>query len=118
MCPDPWVVLWAEPSCCKDDDWSEGTVPPMGEVLLLHHKIQRVSVCILPESRAKAFLPLAHATMNLLARGHILHARSSFPEHGLLVSSSGSDYRADARAVFSVASAGAKGPLPTISIGG
>lgn len=32
MCPDPWVVLWAELSWCKDDDWSEGTMPPMGEV--------------------------------------------------------------------------------------
>lgn len=56
--------------------------------------------------------------MNPLARGHVLHAWSSFPEHGLLVLSSGSDYRAAARADLSVASAGAKGPLPTISIGG
>lgn len=44
MCPDPWVVLWAEPSWCKDDDWSEGTMPPMGEVLLLHHEIQNLSL--------------------------------------------------------------------------
>lgn len=94
-------------------------MPPRGEVLLLHHEIQSVSLCILSESRAQAFLPLAHATMNLLARGHILHARSSFPEHDFLVLSSGSDYKAGARTVLSVASAGAKGPFPTVtSIGG
>lgn len=53
--------------------------------------------------------------MNPLARGHVLHAGSSFPECGLLVSSSGCDYKAIPRAVLAVASVGAKGLLSAVT---
>lgn len=53
--------------------------------------------------------------MDPLTRSHILHARSSFPECHLLISSPGPYSRAFPRAVLALASTGAKGPLSAVS---
>lgn len=78
----------------------------MQGLLPWYHKVLRASL---------TKCPLCHATKYPLARGHCLLARSSFPEHGLLVSSSGANSRAAAGIVLNLASAAAIGWLPEVS---
>lgn len=68
-----------------------------------------------PQRASPTRCPLCHATKYPLARGHFLLARSSFPEHGLLVSSSVATSRAAASIILNVASAAATGWIPEVS---
>lgn len=55
------------------------------------------------------------ATKDPLARSDFLHAGNSFPQHGLLTSSSGVNSSSAPRAVLALASAAAKGWLLVVS---
>lgn len=68
-----------------------------------------------PQRASPTRCPLCHTTKCPLARGRFLLARSSFPERGLLVSSSVATSRAAASIVLNMASAAATGWLPEVS---
>lgn len=85
----------------------------MQRVLPLYHQVLSLTDQVSPLQAG--LRPLMPCHQGRLARGHFLLARSFFPEHGLLVSSSGANSRAAPSAVLSLASATAEGRLPTVS---